>query len=340
MVGGIKGSDRTGMGKHVVLPNPKGGFRPGGTTQGPGKGNPFKIVKEAMERRKAEEEIERKWLKLGGPTDIGLLGNPVGEVRDLGNGHYTRDFEMGALHIRSDVPRRLPIEYYKADIDVAGIRCFGTDDPSGEDEPYLIITAVSPAGAFLGGNVVRTWRSQRFEDVTQGMVFGTDLAAFNDLPIGPKGLYLKLALMDHEHGDEEELRKQIEEKGSKLAREIMDAAALVAGLDIDDAVSDQALDSEILSTLGDISVGLLTGILKDDKIDEKTWWIPGDLLKTWADDVNAYNDSGVDHNDPAMAVVKTNFPRDALHDMSWLFSGGGGSYKVFLRVTPRHVRET
>jgi len=62
--------------------------------------------------------------------------------------------------------------------------------------------------------------------------------------------------------------------------------------------------------------------------------------KIWADDVNAYNDSGVDYNDPAMALVRTNYPRDSVNDMSWLFSGGGGSYKVFLRVTPRHVRET
>lgn len=300
----------------------------------------YELLRKAALRRKAEEQLEREWLKLGGPSPIGVLGKPLQEVRELANGEFSRKHEFGALQLLSGkVPKRVKREYYEADIEVAAIKCFGTEDPGSADEPYLIITTVAPAGAFMDANrdsVVNTWRSQRYEDITEGEVFGTDLTVKRNIVFGPDGISLKLVLMEHEHGDEEELRRQIEEKGNELAKEIIDAAALLAGLDIDDATRDQVLDNDILSTLGDISAGILTDLLKDDRIDEKTWKIHGDILKTWADNPEVYNESGVNYPD-LPEYVKTNFPFEGILDESMLFSGGGGSYKVFLRVTPRKV---
>lgn len=143
--------------------------------------------------------------------------------------------------------------------------------------------------------------------------------------------------MEHEHGDEEDLRRKIDEKGQKLANELIDAAAMLGGLGINEQMKEQAMDSEILSTLGDLSVDLLANLLKNDKIDEKTRQLPGSLLKQWAEDPEAYKNSAVVHENMP-AHVKTNFPREGIHDMHWLFSGGGGAYKVFLRVTPRKFK--
>jgi len=112
MVGGIKGSDQVTPNKRVFKPGRgPGNFDDGGLTRTPEGESPFKIVKEAMARRKAEEEIERKWLRLGGPTEIGLLGKPLGQIQDHGNGHYTRNFETGTLQVLSPVPPRLAVEY-------------------------------------------------------------------------------------------------------------------------------------------------------------------------------------------------------------------------------------
>jgi hypothetical protein len=343
MPGGIKTTDRVDPNKHVEVQKPPavpppgpGRFDAEGLEKTEGAKKPIEDIGTAGRRRLAEEAINKEWRKRGGPNEIGQLGKPLDEVLDNGDGTFTRRFEFGALRtMGGQMDEVLLDEGTICDIDVAAIWCFGTDDPGGSDEPYLIITAVSPAGAFDDrGNIVKTWKSQTFEGVEPG-VFATDLPAFRDLPVGPRGISLKLVLMEHEHGDEEDLRKKIEEKGKKLADEIMDAAALLGGLNVDDQMKKQAMDSEILSTLGDISVDLLVGFLKDDKIDEKTWQLPGALLKQWADDPEAYKNSAVDHENMP-AHVKTNFPREGIHDMHWLFSGGGGSYKVFLRVTPKN----
>jgi hypothetical protein len=320
---------------------------PGEAGFDPGPVKDFREVKEAYERlrkearrRNAQNRLDREWIKLGGPSHIGVLGNPLEGVQELENGGFSRRHEYGALQLLS-MPRRMKEEFYVADIEVAAIKCFGTEDPGSDDEPYLLITAVAPAGAFMDAyraGVVRTWRSERYEDISEGEVFGTDLPVFQNILFGPDGISLKLLLMEHEHGDEEELRRKIEEKGNKLAREIIDAAALLAGLDIDDETRDQVLDNEILKTLGDVSAGVLTDLLKDDRIDEKTWKIHGDILKTWADDPQAFERSDVAYPPGALPeFVKTNFPREGIHDEALLFSGGGGSYKVYLRVTPKKV---
>ena len=147
--------------------------------------------------------------------------------------------------------------------------------------------------------------------------------------------------MEHEHGSEEELRRRIEEKGNALAREILDAAAALAGLNLDEQTREQVLDNDILDTLGDISVDTLTALLQDDKVDEKTWLLPAHTLKTWADIMDAYVNSHVIYpNGEIPAHIKTNFPYEGIFDRTLLFSGGGGSYKVYLRVTPRIITVT
>jgi hypothetical protein len=219
---------------------------------------------------------------------------------------------------------------------LSGIRCFGTDDPSGEDEPYLIVTSVTPGDAFLGRNpktVVKVWKSQTFEDpgVEAGQVFAENQLVFQDLFIGPYGVMLKVLLMEHEHGDEEKLRKEIADKGDKLAREVIDAAAVLAQIPIDQAIEDQVLNNEVLRTLGDLSVDLITNLLKDDKLGEKDWIVNGSMLKDWVDQ-GLTESAFVNYR---FAPPETNFPREDGPDK--LFSGGGSSYKVYLRIIPKKV---
>jgi hypothetical protein len=306
-------------------------------------GHTTSAIKKFIEKRNAQNIIDKEYVRRGGATRIGLLGPPLREVKDLGNGDYSQDFHFGNITTQG-LGGRVKMEACIVDIDIAAIKCFGTEDPGGlfkkaEDEPYLIITAIAPANAFVPGyqsNVVRTWRSQTFGSIEKGEIFGTEIPVFRGLLFGPHGISLKLLLMEHEHGSEEDLRRRIEEKGGALAREILDAAAALAGLNLDEQTREQALDNDILDTLGDISVDTLTALLQDDKIDEKTWLIPADTLKLWADNMQAYDNSHVIYpNGEIPPHIKTNFPYEGIFDRTMLFSGGGGSYKVYLRVTPR-----
>jgi hypothetical protein len=247
------------------------------------------------------------------------------------------------------VPRNETEVVYAADIFIAAVRCFGTEDPGGpfsggegEDEPYLIITTINPAHIWLDGqvgNIVKTWRSPIFEGVDSSpakRIFATELEVFRDLFIGPYGVSLKIALFDHEHGDPDDLRAKIEEKGRALAREVVQAAGALAGINVDEALADQQMDSAMGRFIQDITFDTLTDLLKDDKIgNEKTWRLPGTMLKEWVD-TGFTKDSDVQSAD-VPSHIKFNFPRENLSDPAWLFEGGGGSYKVFLRVIPKKI---
>jgi hypothetical protein len=292
----------------------------------------------------AEKAIAAEYRRRGENTLYSALGARTGEIRQLSDGKHTQKFEFGSVTHTQNIDVPLCESVYAVDIFIAAVKCFGSEDEGGPfgggegvDEPYLIITTINPTHAFLDGqvgNVVKTWRSQTFEHIEKGTIFGQEQEVFRNLIIGRHGVSLKIVLMEHEHGDEEKLRQKIEEKGRALAKEVVDAAAALAGVSMDEAVSDQALDSEILRTLGDISVDLITDLLKDDKIDEKTWRLDGKMLKDWVDH-NLTETSEVQYPSSELpSHIKTNFPRENVFDQTWLFSGGGGSYKVYLRVIP------
>lgn len=273
-----------------------------------------------------------------------ILGAQVGPLLRSAGG-YIQKFEFGRIEINNtDIPEPYTCPaYYAVDISIAAVKCFGSEDPGGifdggegEDEPYIIATIINPAGAFCDapGNISMTWRSPTFQNIEKGDIFCQNQLMFRDITIGRHGVYLKIALLDHEHGSEEDVRNKIEEQAAKAAKGIQDIASSLLGVNIDDALSDQALDNGIVDTLGDISLDLLTNILKDDKIDEKTWLLPSDLLKNWVDQ-GTYTTSGVNYPETELPPhIDTNFPCENVFDKTWLFSGGGGSYKIYLLVTP------
>jgi hypothetical protein len=289
-------------------------------------------------------DIAGEYRRRGDKTSIGALGAPVSQVFQTPDRTYKRDYQFGSISkpLSIDVPRT-EIQYF-ADIFIAAVKCFGTEDPGGifsggegEDEPYLIITTINPSHVWLDqatGNIVKTWKSQIFEDVTKGEIFCQEQEVFKNLAIGRHGISLKIALLDHEHGDAEELRQKVEEKGRQLAQEALSAASALAGVNTDEALSEQAMNSEIGKLIQDITFDAITDILKDDKIDEKTWRLDGTMLKDWVDTGFTVNSDVPYPPEELPSHIKTNFPRENIFDTTWLFSGGGGSYKVYLRVIP------
>jgi hypothetical protein len=297
----------------------------------------------AEQERLARQAIAEEYRRRGGDSRLGVLGAPLTEAKPTADG-WSQRFQFGAIHTMGYTTPTTET-YYLADVYVAAVKCFGSDDSGGifdggegEDEPYLIITSLTPANAFLStAPVVRTWRSRTFTGIEGGQIFGEDQLVFQDLLIGPYGLMLKVVVMEHENGSEAELEKEIKEKGDAAAREIIGVAGALAGIPVDEAIEDQALDSTLLRALGSLSAGALTELLKDDKMGEKDWIVDAQTLRDWVDQ-EAVASSFVQYAPKELPPhIQTNFPRDGIYDGDKLFAAGGGSYKVYLRIIPKKI---
>ena len=300
-------------------------------------------LKEGTERRR--KQAEETIFSIPARLAMGATTGPLQQFKRIGRPGspskpgfktFAQEFEYGSIHtLDGTMPLAIPCTYYAADIFVAAIKCFGTDDPGGEDEPYLVCTVINPTPAACGGpNVASVWRSPVFEGIEGGRIFGENQAMFQDVVVGRHGIALKLALFDQEHGSADSVRAEIEKQAARVANTITDAIEALTQVDIDQALKEQQLEDNILDTLGDISVGLLTDILKDDFIDEKTWIIPPRMIIDWVDK-GAYEQSGVVYPPEELPThIDTNYPRENVLDHSWIFSGGGGSYKIYLRIVP------
>ncbi|MES5957149.1 hypothetical protein QCI42_27935 [Bacillus fungorum] len=302
--------------------------------------NPDKSISESKEEIDAiKNSIKTQYYKLGGDSIYGALGIPIGDIIRERSGVYSQEYEYGKILTgKIEVP---PVQhFYTCDIFLAGIKCFGTDDPGNplaeaEDEPYVIITTLSTASAFLDGEeekISKTVKTKTFTEISKGEVFGQNGLFIGDVPFGPYGIMLKIMLLDQEYGDPESIRKEVEITAKKAAEDVKDLASALAGVSIDKILPKQVLDNEILDILGDLSLNVISKTFGDDKIDEKTWLIDGSMLREWVDK-GLTETSGIDHPELTNSNVNTNFPRD--NGPSYLFSGGGGSYKIYLRVIPK-----
>jgi hypothetical protein len=293
-----------------------------------------------LRRKQAAGElaIAQEYRRRGSNSDLGVLGNPLTPVKPAGD-DWAQKFDFGTIRTMG-YTNCATETHWVADIEVAAIKCFGTEDPGGlfdpaRDEPYLIVTSLTPSEAFIRNQpIVRVWRSPTYTGIPGGRVFGENQLMFQDVPIGPYGIRLKLTLMEHEHGDEATLERKIREKGGEMAGELTQLAAGLAGIPVTEEMRDEAFDSAVVRTLGDLSVGMLTDILKDDIIDEKNWVIDGETLKGWVQ-TGFTDQSFIDYRNEIPPSFQSNFPRDDPFGGDKLFAGGGGSYKVYLRVIPK-----
>ncbi len=297
-----------------------------------------------IEKLRARIMADPRTFVLGKPTAL----RPYGPTRPLG-GKYkhtpsaevyglVQQFEYGSLGIKQiDRPISGGVEYY-ADVYLAAAKCYATDDPSGEDEPYLIVTSLTVPDAFEGGPVTRVWQSPVYENIEKGRIFGENTLIFKDLKIGRHGIDLKIALIDNEHGKASEVRKKIEEQAAKVANDVKVVLGGLTGVNIDKAIEELGIDDGILDILGTLSLDLLTGLLDDDPLDEKTWNIPAGVLKAWLETPMGLENSQI-HYPPSElpSSIKSNVPFEDPHGTAVQFARGGGRYKIYLRVIPSKI---
>ena len=90
----------------------------------------------------------------------------------------------------------------------------------------------------------------------------------------------------------------------------------------------------LLDTIGGAIGGAIAGIFSDDRIDGKDFVVSSDyLLKLVSDSKSLERTSGSIPNISFNWPPPPGQPDGREEDFSWLFSGGGGSYRVFFRLT-------
>ena len=87
------------------------------------------------------------------------------------DGSYFQRYTLGTLNLSTLDAEPTQIEGLVASVKVATVKCFGTDDPGGTDEPYLIVSvmSVNPYPHGLQGSSI-TVRTPILNDVRQGDV--------------------------------------------------------------------------------------------------------------------------------------------------------------------------
>jgi hypothetical protein len=178
-------------------------------------------VRQQMSRVLAKHEAAAAILKFHAET-LGILvvGSPVGVAREVGNGAHEQRFSFGSVLKPLDGPPRYQTRFV-ATINIAAIKCFGTDDPDGTDQPYLV-AAVYGVDPFVRERAVQT-SEIHFGDQDEQSVFalGQPLTPSPIFIPGDGTIMVNLSLWDEEVASPNALQ----DKWRELA-----SAAIIAGL--------------------------------------------------------------------------------------------------------------
>jgi hypothetical protein len=271
-------------------------------------------------------------------TSLGILtvGSPTGPVRRTVDGGFQQRYSFGSIIKPAgtfpDVGDRSHVT-----VSLAGVRCFGTDDPSGTDEPFLITSVVTldPRDQEKSAQT-RQIGPEGVGDVEKGRVFGQnrDLAVDFSIP-GDGGIALNLQLFDQEAiSHPEEVARRIADVNN--AAIIGGLATLTFFLPTVGAVASGVIGA--LESLGLISafsdgIGkLIAEAFADDHLGTVDLRITHEFLETLRD-----NPKSLDRRSDSIGGETYNFPQlpedDSEAGRSWMFAQEDkGTYRPFFRV--------
>jgi hypothetical protein len=262
-----------------------------------------------------------------------VVGSPVGATKQVAGGAHLQRFEFGSILKPLDGPPVYATRYLVT-IDIAAIKCFGTDDPDGEDQPY-IVAAVYGVDPLVREHAVQT-NEIHFGDIEEGSIFaqGRQLTPNPILIPGDGNIQVNLSLWDEETARPSALQEKWKEAAT---------AAIIAGLTLlNPAVGAAAASLETAKGIvTDLSRELITAVsdflgIADDHIGTHEFSITADFLRRLIAD-----GAGLPRTSPSIPGIPYNFPElpetEDPVGHSWLFEGGGGSYRIFLSVRAAEV---
>jgi hypothetical protein len=265
-----------------------------------------------------------------------VVGSPVGAIQKVAGGAHLQHFEFGSILKPLDGPPTYATRYI-ATIDIAAIKCFGTDDPGGTDEPYIVaaIYAVDPLDKVDSVQI----NEIHFGDIDEGSIFaqGRRLTQGEISIPGDGNIQVNLSLWDEEIASPSGLQDTWRETAT---------AAILAGLTLlNPAVGAAAASLEAAKgVVTDASRDLITEVsdflgIADDHIATREFPITADFLRRLIADGN----NALTRRSGSIPGIPYNFPElpeTGDPGRSWLFEGEGGSYRIFLSVRASEVNLT
>ncbi|MEZ4869323.1 MAG: hypothetical protein R3C14_48825 [Caldilineaceae bacterium] len=267
---------------------------------------------------------------------FGPLGEPIGGVFSQDGRTYKRDFQLGSI-IKPLGEDCKGSTKYKVYAQIAGIRCYGTDDPGGTDEPYLVATLININPMKGEDQTINTKLFGPFQTRAGQTFCKAESLGEGEIPAGT-GIRIHMALFDKEGGNHEEVREDVEEYIREAVKTGAVAIATAVGAgDINTAssVAGDALNSKPARW---ITAGLshaVADIWADDFLGEKVYHITASDIQrlSTSDSLNVRNDPGLDPD------VVYNFPKDP-NNRAWLFDEEGATYRVYVMVQVSSPIET
>jgi hypothetical protein len=264
--------------------------------------------------------------------NLGLLtvGSPVGPLTRGANDSFHQSYTFGSIVKPLNHPPEIASRFLVL-LEVAGIRCFGTDDPSGTDEPYLIST-VYALDPIRGEESLQTIRigPDDIGPISPPKVFAqgrqlVDKGKAFFIP-GDGEIRIHLALFDAENGDPNEIKNKM-----SSSAQVALGAAIAAIPGIGPAAAVLAKSSGLLEIASNDIGELVSDLLADDLIDQHDFVVHSNLLLAAARDAQSLH-----RTSDSIPGIAYNFPQlkedDSAEGRSWLFDRGSGkgTYRIFL----------
>jgi len=283
----------------------------------------------------AAQEIETFYVDSLG---ILVVGSPTGPTTRTAQGAFQQSYTFGSIikpaGVFPDVADRVHVT-----VTLAGVRCFGTDDPGGTDEPFLITSAYATDPTIEEKyRRVQTVRigPDGVGDVVVGNVFGESRNLVTDMAVpGDADIALNVQLFDEEEVTNPEKIREAVDTANKAAIAATVGALTVINPAIGAAAAAVALLLEATGINAWVADGietLITDAFGDDHLGTVDLRITRAFLEALRD-----NPRGMDRTSDAIGGETYNFPQlpedDSAAGKSWMFrEEGRGTYRPFFRV--------
>ena len=271
-------------------------------------------------------------------ASLGILtvGSPTGPVTRTGEGGFQQLYTFGSIikpaNTFPDVGDRVHVT-----VTLAGVRCFGTDDPGGTDEPFLItsVFAIDPREKDKSSQTMRIG-PDGVGDVKVGRVFGQNRDVAVDITVpGDGDIALNVQLFDQELlTNPEKARRTISEHNTAaILGGVATLTAMVPAAGAVAAALVAALKaSGLLDAFSDGIGSVIAELFGDDHLGTIDLRITKAFLETLRDNPNSLN-----RTSDAIGGETYNFPQlpedDSEAGKSWMFrEEGKGTYRPFFRV--------
>jgi hypothetical protein len=264
------------------------------------------------------------------------VGASRGPLQHDGGGNFTRSFNFGTIikpaNEFPDIGKRFHVT-----VTLAGVRCFGTDDPSGTDEPYLIATVFAADPREKEKSTETTLIGpDDIGDIGSGQTFAENRDLIVDIAVpGDSDIAVNLQLFDVETiSDPKKAAAEI----SKLhtATLIAGVATLTAFVPAAGAIAGGILAGAqavgLVDAFSDAIGKTIANAFADDHLGTVDLRITHDFLMTLRD-----NPRSLDRRSAAIGGETYNFPQlpedDSEAGQSWMFrEEDKGTYRPFFRV--------